>query len=322
MISTLSLFFHSSFHKSQFLSISRYSTGTVNNGIDNLSPWWITGITDAEGNFSINFNAKTQKIHASFKVTQKSHSNIILLGIQRYFNGVGLVCVDNNKYNAEKFVVNKLEDLVEKILPHFDKYPLASSKQLDYLDFKRAVNLFKDGSGTKNKDLILYIKQGMNKNRSFENRWNYFTNIPSLEPEWVQAFIEGEGSFQFLMSNTVNRGRPYFQVYSRLEIAQSSHDIKLLAGIQKFFNLGYLKPIYDITSLESAKNSRSVSRYIITQNSVVISFINKYPLFTQKSLDYECWKNLIEMKNNGTHKTLDGKLQMFKVMNEMNRIKT
>jgi len=54
----------------------------------------------------------------------------------RYYE-CGNVQIDNRKENAFKFNVNKLDDIIEKIIPHFDKYPLVTSKNLDYLDFRR-----------------------------------------------------------------------------------------------------------------------------------------------------------------------------------------
>ncbi len=39
-----------------------------------LTPNWITGITDAEGNFSVNFNYKNNKISFSYKITQNQRS--------------------------------------------------------------------------------------------------------------------------------------------------------------------------------------------------------------------------------------------------------
>lgn len=50
-----------------------------------LHPWWVTGIVDSEGNFSINYNSKTNKVTASFKVTQKDHSLIILTDLKEFF---------------------------------------------------------------------------------------------------------------------------------------------------------------------------------------------------------------------------------------------
>jgi hypothetical protein len=71
-----------------------------------------------------------------------------------------------------------------------------------------------------------------------------------------------------------------------LEIAQSSHDVQILNAIKNFFDLGYIKPKYDITCLDKSKKSRSVSRLIINQYQNIIDFLDKYPLYTRKYLDY------------------------------------
>jgi hypothetical protein len=133
----------------------------------------VTGITDSEGNFSI-FVQKTstgQKIILAFKVTQKAHSMGILYDLKRYFN-CGNIHIDNRKEDAYKFNVNKLEDILSIVIPHFDKYPLLTSKRLDYLDFKRVAYMMKDGLHLKkeNKEIIMAIKDNMNSRRSFEER--------------------------------------------------------------------------------------------------------------------------------------------------------
>ncbi len=37
-----------------------------------------------------------------------------------------------------------------------------------------------------------------------------------------------------------------------LEIAQNTHDVKVLDLIKQYFDAGYIKPKFDITSLEDA----------------------------------------------------------------------
>lgn len=37
------------------------------------------------------------------------------------------------------WVVTRLSDITDKILPFFDKYPLQGSKALDYADFRKTV---------------------------------------------------------------------------------------------------------------------------------------------------------------------------------------
>ena len=59
--------------------------------------------------------------------------------------GAGNIHIDNKKEDAYKFNVNKLDDIINIIIPHFDKYPLLTSKNLDYQDFKIVAYMMKDG---------------------------------------------------------------------------------------------------------------------------------------------------------------------------------
>nr|AMX22313.1 LAGLIDADG endonuclease [Cryphonectria parasitica] len=259
----------------------------------NLTPWWVTGIIDSEGNFSIvtqKTSAKSgYKISLTLKVTQKEHSKGILLALQKYF-GCGNIYIDNKKENAYKFSVSKIEDILYKIIPHLDKYPLVTSKNLDYADFRRIALLMKDKLHLNSEviDEILLIKNNMNSLRTFEERWNYFQNIEPIKliNEWVQAFVDGEGCFQFGIINTVNRGKPYLALVHTLEVAQSNHDVWVLAALIEFFGCGYIKPKYNLQNLDEAKKSRIVNRFIVNQHAVVTEFFDKYPLFTRKRLDY------------------------------------
>jgi hypothetical protein len=53
--------------------------------------------------------------------------------MKKYF-GCGAVLVDNKAFDTYKYQVSKVEDIINFIIPHFDKFPLVGSKQLDYLD--------------------------------------------------------------------------------------------------------------------------------------------------------------------------------------------
>jgi hypothetical protein len=117
----------------------------------------------------------------------------------------------------------------------------------------------------------------------------------------------------------LNRNRNSYIANANLEIAQSSHDARVLQYIQNFFDSGYIKPKYDITCFEDAKIVRSVNRYVIQQSSKVVEFIDKYPLLTRKSLDYQDWKKLIELKKNKAHLTESGRAEIYFIKNNMNK---
>lgn len=123
----------------------------------------------------------------------------------------------------------------------------------------------------------------------------------------------------FLISPTVNRGKPYIALTHTLEIAPSNHDVAILNAIIQFFGGGYLKPKYDINNLEAVKASRIVNRVVINQHSVIIDFFDKYPLYTRKFLDYQDWKTLIQLKTSGVHRTPEGLQKMQMIKASMNR---
>lgn len=281
-----------------------------------MKPQWVTGIVDSEGNFSINYNTKSKKLSFAFKVTQNNKSFLILNSLKEYFK-VGNVVIDNRSTNGYKFVVSRRKDLIEVIFPHLDNYPLQGSKGLDYLDFKKGVLLFKNSS---NSDEILFIKNNMNTKRSYEERWNYLKDRSfNLAPEWIQAFVNGEGSFQCRIAETISRNSKYVAVNPTLEIAQKSHDVLVLYAIIRYFGIGYLKPKYDIFSLQESKNSRAVSRAIFNQFDVIIDFVDKYPMLASKQLDYLDWKRIIQLKKQGAHKTEKGREAMISLKLGMNR---
>jgi len=84
------------------------------------------------------------------------------------FFQVGNINIDNRSTEGYKYVISNRKDLINILFPHFDKYPLQGTKHLDFLDFKRCVLLMEESSN--NLDLVLSIKNNMNRGRSFEER--------------------------------------------------------------------------------------------------------------------------------------------------------
>ena len=50
---------------------------------------------------------------------------------------------DGKTDNTIKYEVRRLDDLLEKVLPHFERYPLLSAKQRDVASLKRICLLMK-----------------------------------------------------------------------------------------------------------------------------------------------------------------------------------
>lgn len=303
-----------------------------------LNPWQVTGITDGEGGFfcsiltiTNNIGKINYRVKLEFKVTQKSHSEGILHELKEFF-GCGTVVIDNRITKTQKYHVTSLSNIIEKIIPHFEKYPCLTSKYLNFIDWKEIALILsnKEEIFSIENDLekIRNIISKMNKNRSFEDKFEFCKTSLGLNnqsemsynlPEyWVQSFIDGEGMFYNYISEKKSRNSIYLGVDSSLEIAQNSHDVAILLAIKKFFDGGYLKPKYNVFDLSECKNSRSVNRFILRDTDKIIEFFNKYPLLTRKSLDYEDWKKIIDLKKNGAHQTSEGLNLIKEIKNQMN----
>lgn len=78
----------------------------------------------------------------------------------------GTLQIDYDKF-AVYFVVTKLTDITDKLIPLFNKYPLQGTKRLDYADFVKIAELMKNKAHLTKEglDQIRQIKAGMNRKR-------------------------------------------------------------------------------------------------------------------------------------------------------------
>jgi len=79
------------------------------------------------------------------------------------FFGFGKVNVRSNQSRCDYYVQDFLNIYVT-IIPHFENYPLNNAKELDFLDFKKACNLYK-AENKKNTETIKEIISKMNSKR-------------------------------------------------------------------------------------------------------------------------------------------------------------
>lgn len=244
----------------------------------------------------------------------------ILYDLSRYFD-CGRVVADNRGFKS--FKVTKLMDIVNVVIPHFDKYPLVTSKQLNFLAFKEIALMLTNNPTISNIELarIEELISNMNSRRTFSEKWTYLSEstLPALDPNWVQAFIDGEGSYQFGIADRISRWSSYVATTPTLEIAQNTHDVKVLDMIKQYFDGGYIKPKFDITSLDEAQSVRGVSRFVLRDSAKIIQFVDKFPMLTRKHEDYLNWKNLVSLKESRAFDTTEGRALMESIKASMNR---
>jgi LAGLIDADG endonuclease len=141
--------------------------------------------------------------------------DIVLLELIRsYFGGVGTISSQGK--DILQYRVASLQDLTNKIIPHFENNPLISQKKADFILFKKVVDLMnlKEHLTTEGLRKIVAIKASMNLGLSEELRTKaaflgivpierpLIQNQKILDPYWLAGFASGEGSFMVTLTKT------------------------------------------------------------------------------------------------------------------------
>ncbi len=259
----------------------------------------------------------------SFRVSQKSHSAGVLRDLIKFF-GAGVVSKPSKRNQVVEYSVRKFDDIIFKIIPHFEAYSLVTSKQLNFESFKEVALMVKNGEHltVEGMNRIKELKANMNTGRSFEDKFRccWSRHPMDLKIDWVIGFLDGESSFYNRLSRRQKSGYEYIVTESSLKISQNIHDVAVLLSIQRFFgDAGYLYPKLD--DYENWEALQERSNKVEYYNSKVTSFLpilDKYPLLTRKELDYLDFKRFLALKEAKAYKTEEGLKEMEKIILGMN----
>jgi LAGLIDADG endonuclease len=132
--------------------------------------YWIIGFIDAEGCFYIKpviNKFRVVNFLPVFSISQHSRDSLLIEKIKKFLD-CGLLESPSSRKEV-RFVVYKISDHLEKIIPLFSEYKLQSTKCLDFYDYTNIINIKKDKKGKilSEEDIlkIQSIKLNMNKNR-------------------------------------------------------------------------------------------------------------------------------------------------------------
>jgi len=145
--------------------------------INNIQPWYITGFTEGEGTFhvAISYDSKTRfgiKIIPEFHINQSYLRKVLLEKIKDYFD-CGYIRANhaqNKKDTTFVYVVRNRNDLKNKIIPFFQKYPLKSKKNNAFMIFTKIVNLMSNGKHYNYQGIKLMIKLAFTMNEGGKYR--------------------------------------------------------------------------------------------------------------------------------------------------------
>lgn len=137
-----------------------------------LDPYWVSGFIAGEGSFSIGIrknrtSSKNLIFYFNFSITQHSKDFELMKLFISFFDCGNIKVRSSNKISRCDYYVQDLNSIVNKIIPHFEKYSLENIKKSDYSDFKLVMNIIwkKEHLNTKGQTIISNIIKGMNNKR-------------------------------------------------------------------------------------------------------------------------------------------------------------
>jgi len=298
-----------------------------NNLKSKLDPNWVTGFVDAEGCFhmsiySDNLGSKLKwRITPAFQIGLHVKDIDLLLQIKSYFNNVGKIC--RNKNNSINYQIRDINSIITILIPHFDKYPLLTQKQADYILFKEIIKLIKDHEHLTDEGMnkILNLKASLNNGVS-DNILSHFpdiqkvqrvkVNLPKLiNYNWLAGFFSGDGCF-FINISKAKSCVIGSSVKLNISITQHLKDETLMLKIVETIGCGN---VYR-HSQEAVAFKVFAFKDIC---DVIIPLFKEYPVKGTKSLDFKDFCIIAEMVKQRLHLTSNGFLGIKKIKSGMNK---
>lgn len=151
---------------------------------------WLSGFIDSDGSFSVQHtkienNAKKRKISCRLRIEQRmldpvtgsSYFNV-LTNIAEFLNCKLLTRKQKSTGNEYYTLAASSKTSLEIIVNYFTRYPLFSSKYLDYKDWKEIVLLILENKHYTEEGLIKTdsVRNSMNRQRTFFN-WDHLNKL-------------------------------------------------------------------------------------------------------------------------------------------------
>nr|AAL77608.1 unknown [Monomastix sp. M722] len=133
----------------------------------------------------------------------------------------------------------------------------------------------------------------------------------SISEQWITGFTDGEGTFHIGISKN-SKTKLGYQVLLEFVITQHKRDEQLLNKIKNYFEVGVVRH----------SNSRgNILCYRVRSQKhlreVIIPFFEKNLLHTQKKFDFQKFKQVFSLIENGEHLTFEGLEKIRAIRNQL-----
>lgn len=310
--------------KKNFAANSGHSGVKFLHNIVSIDPFFLTGFVDAEGCFSISvYQHDTARLgwraELGFVIGLHEKDAVLLESIR---DTLGAGRIHKLGSNSLLLRIEKIDDL-QKIVDHFDEYPLLSAKAADFSLFREAFYIIKSKGHLTSEGLekLVEIKASMNLGLSdkLKNAFPLVTPTPrpSLaldcvinNPNWLAGFITGEGCF--FINTSKKKSANKYHVRLMFIITQHKRDDTLIRSISQYLECGNIHTYKDAVYLQ-------ISKFEDLYNKL-IPFIEKNPTKGDKHFNYPLeFLKAAEMIKAKEHLTEEGVSRIRLIKSKMNK---
>jgi hypothetical protein len=132
-----------------------------------LDPWFVSGLTEGEGCFCIALALRGKlrtglEVRPSFSLSLNERDLELLRDLQAFF-GCGWIR-QSKADRTFKYEARAIEDLMDPIIPHFERHPLRGSKAKSFAAFRDVCRMIVQGDHLRRDGVrrIVDIAYGMN----------------------------------------------------------------------------------------------------------------------------------------------------------------
>lgn len=290
---------------------------TISNN-SRLSPYWVTGFSDAESSFVVKVTKdKTRstgiRVIPEYTIELHARDRKVLEKIKDFYK-VGTIRerVRNGRPSVI-YSVQSIEAILNVIIPHFKQFPLLTQKQADFILFTKIVVLMSNKEHLTEEGLkkIISLRASMNKGLTKGLKSIFpevvaaerpvISNQVILSPLWLVGFVDGEGCFYLKIRNNK-------QVSLIFLLTQHVRDLNLMNVIKGYLNCGIIEQV----STRPSTVNLVVSRLEDNLHKIIPIFLEN-TLITQKYLDFYYFNEVSKLMLNKEHLTEEGFKKILKI---------
>ena len=158
---------------------------------------YVSGYADGEGCFTVSISPRAKlkagwEVRPSFSVSQNGDRAEVLYAIQELF-GCGSIRPDRSDKTL-KWETRRLEDHLERVIPHFESWPLLSGKRHDFARFAAVCRLMASGAHRDREGLVRIVELAREMNPSGTRRYDASAILRQLQGEEIVCASGNRGT--------------------------------------------------------------------------------------------------------------------------------